>query len=185
MGPQSSLYGEENKNDLAILTKTRGEGDAFTRFFSGPVLSVYFKIFHHFQVSDQSEESSCSEHQNSNARTTQTPEPYARDLPIDVLPNSSHSRLYAVNNTRLHVIIDFVVTVFSSLAPLSSIIVLYFVQNESIRLVIVCAFTIAFTVSLAVFTRARRVEIFAATAAFAGVQVVFIGSTTGTSNQSG
>lgn len=114
----------------------------------------------------------------ADQRTTKSPEPHTRGLSIDSLPGRSPSRLYAVDNGRLHTIIDFVGTIFSSLAPLCSIILLYFVRNESIRLVIVCSFTIAFTISLALLTKARRIEIFAATAAFAGVQVVFIGSTT-------
>ncbi|KAH8586242.1 hypothetical protein B0O99DRAFT_695692 [Bisporella sp. PMI_857] len=45
------------------------------------------------------------------------------------------------------------------------------------RLGIVCAFTLSFSLILALATGARRIEIFAATAAFASVQVVFVGST--------
>lgn len=113
----------------------------------------------------------------------QTPVPYGEELPMDVLPGSP-SRMYAVNRNRLNAMIDVIGTVSSSLAPLSSIVVLYFIQSELIRLGIACAFTIAFTIILALLTKARRVEIFAATAAFSGVLVVFIGSTTGSKNQS-
>lgn len=56
-------------------------------------------------------------------------------------------------------------TVFSSLAPLISIVVLSFVANERVRLGLICAFTALFCCSLAIATKARRVEIFAATAA--------------------
>jgi hypothetical protein len=56
-------------------------------------------------------------------------------------------------------------TVVSSLAPMVSIVVLYVVQNTSVRLGLVCAFTLLFSFVLALVTNARRIEIFAATAA--------------------
>jgi hypothetical protein len=46
-----------------------------------------------------------------------------------------------------------------------SIIVLYVVNNTSVRLGLVCAFTLIFSLVLALATEARRIEIFAATAA--------------------
>jgi hypothetical protein len=46
-----------------------------------------------------------------------------------------------------------------------SIVVLYVVQSTSIRLALVCVFTLIFSSVLALATKARRVEIFAATAA--------------------
>jgi hypothetical protein len=51
------------------------------------------------------------------------------------------------------------------------------VQSLAIRLWIVLGFSMLFSCVLAVFTRARPIEIFAATAACASVQVVFVGST--------
>jgi hypothetical protein len=56
-------------------------------------------------------------------------------------------------------------TVLSSLFPLISIIVLVNVDNTNSRLGIVCSFTALFSLSLALVTSARRVDIFAATAA--------------------
>ena len=46
-----------------------------------------------------------------------------------------------------------------------SIIVLYLVTSTPAQLGLVCAFTLIFSLTLALTTRARRVEIFAATAA--------------------
>jgi hypothetical protein len=46
-----------------------------------------------------------------------------------------------------------------------------------VRIGLMIVFTAIFSVSLAVLTEAKRAEIFAATAAFAAVEVVFIGST--------
>ncbi|KAH3995500.1 hypothetical protein HBH68_165940 [Parastagonospora nodorum] len=45
-----------------------------------------------------------------------------------------------------------------------------------VRIGLVILFTAIFSVALAVFTSARKVEIISATAAFAAVEVVFIGS---------
>lgn len=65
----------------------------------------------------------------------------------------------------------------SSLLPSASIFALYFVESLINRLGVIMGFSVLFSISLAVFTSAQRIEIFAATAAFASVQVVFVGST--------
>jgi hypothetical protein len=64
----------------------------------------------------------------------------------------------------------------SSLLPVTSIVVLYVVQSMPKRLGLITIFTAAFSFALTVMTTAKRPEIFAATAAFAAVQVVFIGT---------
>ncbi|KAG0651501.1 hypothetical protein D0Z07_1897 [Hyphodiscus hymeniophilus] len=74
----------------------------------------------------------------------------------------------------LHSAINIFVTVLASLIPITSILILYFVSNTLDRLAIVVAFTGLFAFCLAATTRARRVEIFGATSAFAAVQVVFV-----------
>ncbi|KAH0539050.1 hypothetical protein FGG08_004396 [Glutinoglossum americanum] len=65
----------------------------------------------------------------------------------------------------------------SSLLPTVSIFVLYFLNSLLARLGAIMVFSFLFSSSLALFTAARRVEVFAATAAFSSVQVVFVGST--------
>jgi len=60
---------------------------------------------------------------------------------------------------------DILVTVLASLIPIASILILYFVANTLDRLAIAVAFTGMFAFCLAVMTRARRVEVFAATSA--------------------
>jgi len=46
-----------------------------------------------------------------------------------------------------------------------SIIILYIVHDIKVRLGLVCVFTFMFSLVLALATKARRIEIFAATAA--------------------
>ena len=56
-------------------------------------------------------------------------------------------------------------TVAASMLPISSIVILYFVADMLTRLAIVVGFTGVFALCLTLTTRARRVEIFAATSA--------------------
>jgi hypothetical protein len=62
-------------------------------------------------------------------------------------------------------ILQIVGTVLACLFPISSIVILYLVSSMAARLGIVVLFTALFALSLAVFTGAKRVEIFAATSA--------------------
>ncbi|MCJ1403440.1 hypothetical protein MMC11_006663 [Xylographa trunciseda] len=84
--------------------------------------------------------------------------------------------------------------ILSSLLPTVAILVLYFVNTTLIRIGLIILFTAIFSLALALFTEAKKVEIFSATAAqcwlspidnaicadqshrFAAVEVVFIGS---------
>ncbi|EKG11220.1 hypothetical protein MPH_11691 [Macrophomina phaseolina MS6] len=66
--------------------------------------------------------------------------------------------------------------VVSSLIPCLAIITLYHIQ-DLIRIYAAFGFSALFSLALALLTLARPAEIFGATAAFASVQVVFIGST--------
>ncbi|KAI0468743.1 hypothetical protein F4859DRAFT_201490 [Xylaria cf. heliscus] len=57
---------------------------------------------------------------------------------------------------------------------IGSITGFYFVANDIVKLVLIAAFTSIFALSLVLVTNARRAEIFAATAAYAAVLVVFV-----------
>ncbi|KAH7324039.1 hypothetical protein BKA65DRAFT_406916, partial [Rhexocercosporidium sp. MPI-PUGE-AT-0058] len=69
-------------------------------------------------------------------------------------------------------------TVLACLLPIISIVILYIVDSMSKRLGIIGALTAAFSLCMGLVTSASMADIFAATAAFAAVQVVFVGSTT-------
>ena len=58
------------------------------------------------------------------------------------------------------------VAVLSSVLPTLAILALYFVNRMIVRIGLVILFTALFSVTLAVFTAARKVEIFSATAAY-------------------
>jgi len=88
----------------------------------------------------------------------------SRDLEnAAVADNRSNFHHYA--DAKVETVTNVLGTMFSSLAPLISIIVLSFITSLKIRLGVVCVFTFLFAGCLAIATKARRVEIFAATAA--------------------
>ncbi|TVY41918.1 hypothetical protein LOCC1_G006053 [Lachnellula occidentalis] len=73
---------------------------------------------------------------------------------------------------------DMIGTAVASLLPVLAVVALYCVREMLTRLGMVALFTVLFSMALVVTTSAKRMEVFAATAAFASVQVVFVGSTT-------
>ena len=98
------------------------------------------------------------------------------------------------SETRIAAISNSISAIFSSFLPTVVILVLYFVKSMLVRIVLMIVFTAIFSLSLSIFTEGKKVEIFAATAAydplaasietrdanegrFAAVEVVFIGGT--------
>jgi len=75
-------------------------------------------------------------------------------------------------------VITFVSTVVASMLPVAAVFALQAIppNPERYRLGAFAAFTFVFVVLMKIFTHARRADIFAAAAAFAAVQVVFIGT---------
>ncbi|KAL2814903.1 hypothetical protein BDW59DRAFT_176293 [Aspergillus cavernicola] len=65
-------------------------------------------------------------------------------------------------------------TITSSVIPASSMLVLYLVDDMVSRLIIIIFYNIGFSIILGFLAKARRVEVFAASTAFAAVQVAFI-----------
>lgn len=87
------------------------------------------------------------------------------------------SGLTDYSDTKIHTLFDLLATVISSLLLISSIVVIYYASSTQARLGIAAAFTFVFSFCLALISQGKRIEIFAATIAFAAVQVVFIGTT--------
>jgi hypothetical protein len=68
-------------------------------------------------------------------------------------------------DSYLHTLLSILVTVLACLLPISSILILYFISNTGARLGVAVAFTAVFALCLALVTKGKRVEIFAATSA--------------------
>ncbi|KAF8849629.1 hypothetical protein BDZ45DRAFT_772160 [Acephala macrosclerotiorum] len=70
-----------------------------------------------------------------------------------------------------------IVAALSAIIPTVVILTLHFVHRMIYRIGLVIVFTAVFAITLALFTEAKKIEIFSASAAFAAVEVVYIGST--------
>lgn len=90
------------------------------------------------------------------------------------LPEDPESGICQYSETHLSNAVNILGTVLASILPIISIVALYFVTDTLVRLGMSVAFTALFSSCLAVMSRAKRVEIFAASSAFAAVQVVFV-----------
>jgi len=64
--------------------------------------------------------------------------------------------------------------IFSSILPVLSIVVLYFIKSQGARLGTIVGFSGLCSLALAILTNAKNSEIIATTAAYAAVQVVFV-----------
>ncbi|KAI1645658.1 uncharacterized protein F4817DRAFT_366428 [Daldinia loculata] len=82
--------------------------------------------------------------------------------------------LYTYEESLISSVINIITTVVAAVLPLSSIVVLFLVKSESTRLGILIISSACFALVLALMTNARRIEVFAATAAYAAVNVVFL-----------
>ncbi|KAI8307333.1 hypothetical protein K4K59_010923 [Colletotrichum sp. SAR11_240] len=67
-------------------------------------------------------------------------------------------------------------TILACIMPVLTIFVLNIVHSTNLRILVTLIFTAVFALLIATFSNAKKVEIFAATATFAAVEVVFIGS---------
>ncbi len=72
-------------------------------------------------------------------------------------------------------LIKSVLVVFASVLPTIAIFALAYIPTQIWRLAFISLFSLFSTSCLMIFTKARAVEVFFATAAVASVQVVFIG----------
>jgi len=73
--------------------------------------------------------------------------------------------------------------IFAAILLIGAIISLYYVTNPKATLGMIGGYTMLFAMSIALLTNARRVEIFAATAAYAAVLVVFVSGDLGDTNR--
>ncbi|KAG4436919.1 hypothetical protein IFR05_007607 [Cadophora sp. M221] len=64
--------------------------------------------------------------------------------------------------------------ILAALILIITIVTLYLVTSSNVRLGLICVFTVGFALSVHLLTNARRAELFAATAAYAAVLVVFM-----------
>jgi hypothetical protein len=152
--PEIPVYDKEYASDLVSLSPGVGEDDLFTRGMAGPVFHMVEKLYRCIKVTISILQLVLEEAHNDQ-----------KPIPMDVENPRSEGNLTHYSDAHIKKAIDIFATMLASMAPLLSTIALFFVQDLGRRLAVLCAFTMMFSTSLAIVTNARRVEIFACTAA--------------------
>jgi len=62
---------------------------------------------------------------------------------------------------------------------IGSIVNLYVVQNDTVKIILIGVYTAFFATSISLLTNAKQAELFASTAAYAAVLVVFVSGNLG------
>ncbi|KAK5195227.1 hypothetical protein LTR92_005357 [Exophiala xenobiotica] len=95
--------------------------------------------------------------------------------------STAHNNLgsiYHYDDQKFVVIGDIICTILSVVIPSLSIFVLYHVRSMLVRLLLILSFSSLLSLVMALISQGKRYEIFAATTAFAAVQVAFVGGVT-------
>jgi hypothetical protein len=145
---ESTIWSEENEEDLTSLTGRYNKMDIFSRWVDSQLLRWYHNRIGH----------------------------RLRD-PISLAEASVQIPITHYSDSHLAATVNAISTILSSLLPTLSIFALYFIQHPLARMAAIIAFSLLFSVVLTVIAKARRIDCFAATTAFAAVQVVFVGTT--------
>jgi hypothetical protein len=120
--------------------------------------------------SRQNDESSVSKVERTSSAVSSTSQTLVQESGASQCPSEEESfdlesNIFLYRDSHFHHIANIVGTLISSMIPIGSIVVLYFVSDMPIRLAILSLFTAIFSIALSLVTSATRVEIFAATAA--------------------
>jgi len=86
---------------------------------------------------------------------------------------------FSVSDKKARAVATVIAMLMASAMPTSSIVALYYIDSAVWRLAFIVLFSAFFASTLAIFTKAKRIEIFSASLALASVQVVFVGTAFG------
>ena len=99
---------------------------------------------------------------------------------------TGQEEFHLLTQKRLDVFLRVVLTVLASILLLVPVFILFELQpsypeevrqKSNYQILVIFLFTLAFAASLSIFTRAKRQEVFQATAAYSAVLVIFLGNT--------
>ncbi|KAL9614980.1 MAG: hypothetical protein Q9204_008795 [Flavoplaca sp. TL-2023a] len=150
---ERSTWEDTNDPDFLTLFPRTTQKDPFTSLMNGALLDVYHRIWGHKRrvrsslIERMSVVVSCAEENQQGSSS---------------FPNPGY-RQY--DEARMTTISNSLAAILSSLLPTLAILVFYFIKSMLIRIVLTIIFTAMFSLALSVFTEARKVEIFSATAA--------------------
>ncbi|KAI0530301.1 hypothetical protein GGR58DRAFT_493856 [Xylaria digitata] len=159
-GPGSRLWfskvnGEYEVADKLVLLPESERKDSFTELLSKGLSNIFF-VLEYFCV--------------RQIRSF----PASREVYRDPEPEKDFKRF-----TTTGAIIgvgDKLVTVIACLLITVPVVVINYINNTGLRLLFIILSSLAFSLALAFLSNAQRKDIFAATAAFVAVQVVFVGT---------
>ncbi|KAG7008159.1 hypothetical protein G7Y79_00007g022840 [Physcia stellaris] len=144
----NDIWKEPNEGDLIALATDACQEDAFTRWVANRPLTVFHR--------------------------------YVQYIGERVYPKSQSGDEEAgftrYSDIKLARLSGGLGTGLGSALTMTSVIVLNYISSKLARLLVIAVFLFLFSLFLSVFTRSRKIEIFAATCAFASVQVVFVGT---------
>lgn len=150
-GAEADVWADAWKSDLTALTSVKSD-DAFSRFVSTVLVPFYHKILGH----------------RHKARVY-IRDPYTGEGQLEM-------PLHDYSDTWIVYCVDTLSTVLASLLPALGSLALWFLKGMQTRLLLIVVLTSVFSVVLTCVARARRVDVFVATSAFAAVLVVFVGN---------
>ena len=78
--------------------------------------------------------------------------------------------------TAIHVIVSVVSVLITAMLLVGAIVALYYARSPGLKLGLVALFTTVFAAGIGLLTNARKAELYAATAAYAAVLVVYVGN---------
>lgn len=102
---------------------------------------------------------------------------------------TGQERVFLISPFRLDVFLRVALTILAAVLLLLPVVILFELQptkasqirrNGGLQILTIFLFTLLFSASCSIFTKARRQEVFTATAAYSAVLVVFLGSTLNT-----
>ena len=151
-------------HDLVGLGQRAGASDHFTKWVIDWLVLQYANLKHRFagKVSQAPDAPCCQCHCISCAAANES---------------SKDEDFTEVDDRKINRAVGAFTTILGSLLPTASVFALYYIHSTVWRLAFIMLFSCFFSTCLAVFTDARRIEIFAGAVALASVQVVFISTT--------
>ncbi|KAK1450401.1 hypothetical protein CMEL01_07737 [Colletotrichum melonis] len=167
-GIEAMTWNRANQDDTFNIGGPAVGTDRFTKFMNGKVVNLYHRVI--------------GQHSTVSIHFTQTfPSCSVRSIQTNIHTEKSSEKLRpddtrAYNEEKISRFSDIILATLSAALPTLAILALYFVQNMLHRIGLVIVLTMIFSVLFALLTGAKKAEIFAATAAFAAVEVVYIGS---------
>ncbi|KAI0160525.1 P-loop containing nucleoside triphosphate hydrolase protein [Xylariaceae sp. FL1272] len=124
-----------------------------------------------FPMKGLDQECYTDKHEGDLVALTSRPAPDTSIAPIE---DGLDQGVYRYENSILAATVRIVTTVLASLFPVCSVTALYFIESNVVRLAFVIVASGFFALALALMTNARMIEVFAATSAYAAVNVVFL-----------